>query len=424
MAKYAYLTSIVDHGLTVIDVTDPTTPTYAGGIYGTGSPNYLGGANSIVVKGKYAYLACINDDALTIIDISNPTNPTFSGSIQGAGSPNFLNSAWDIDVLGDYAYVTSAADDALTIINVSDPTNPTLKGAYQQASSLNGASGVSVAGDYTYVTARFGTVDGSFSVVDISDPAVPVEAGYLGSVFGGGAPNYLEGAYGVHAGINKKFPPKYVYVCARDDNVLMAIDVSSPASPVVASVAGLGGSPQFMDDIRGVYVKGNYAYCVSYTGDAMSIYDISDPTNIAYVSGGTISGAGSPNYLQNAFGIVVSGDYAYITSELDHSLTIVDVSTVSSPTLTGVIRGTGSPNFLGNVRGIALPEPIVFPSRAISRVTGVRHVYRANALPQDTYNIILIIGGISVYSNYVRRLKIGPLGEWTPPVDIPELPEG
>ncbi len=64
------------------------------------------------------------------------------------------------------------------------------------------------------------------------------------------------------------------------------------------------------------------------------------------------------------------------------------------------------------------------PSRAISRVTGIRHVYRANALPQDTYNIILVIGGISLYSNYVRRLKLGPLGEWTPPVDIPELPEG
>ncbi len=64
------------------------------------------------------------------------------------------------------------------------------------------------------------------------------------------------------------------------------------------------------------------------------------------------------------------------------------------------------------------------PSNALSRVTGIRHVYRANALPQDTYNIILVIGGISLYSNYVKRLKLGPLGEWTPPVDIPELPEG
>ncbi len=64
------------------------------------------------------------------------------------------------------------------------------------------------------------------------------------------------------------------------------------------------------------------------------------------------------------------------------------------------------------------------PSTDLARVTGIRHVYRANALPQDTYNIILVIGGISVYSNYVRRLKLGPLGEWTPPVDIPELPEG
>ena len=66
----------------------------------------------------------------------------------------------------------------------------------------------------------------------------------------------------------------------------------------------------------------------------------------------------------------------------------------------------------------------VLPSGALSRVTGIRHIYRANALPQDTYNVILVIGGISVYSNYVRRLKLGPLGEWTPPVDIPELPEG
>ncbi len=69
----------------------------------------------------------------------------------------------------------------------------------------------------------------------------------------------------------------------------------------------------------------------------------------------------------------------------------------------------------------------ILPSRAITRLTGIRHRFSAGRKKSRTkgrYEIHGVLGGISVFTDYQRRLKIGTprLGEWTPPVDIPELP--
>ncbi len=71
----------------------------------------------------------------------------------------------------------------------------------------------------------------------------------------------------------------------------------------------------------------------------------------------------------------------------------------------------------------------VFPSGTLTRLTGIRHRFsagRPNSGTSARYEIHGVLGGISVFTDYQRRLKIAPprLGEWTPPVDIPELPEG
>ncbi|GAG03683.1 unnamed protein product, partial [marine sediment metagenome] len=130
---FAYIAvNAPDSGLTIINVSDPTLPAYAGGIYGAGAPNFLGSCLDVFIgNGTFnglAYVIATADNGLTIVDITDPTTPTRVGGIYGAGAPNFLSSARGVFVRGDYAYVVSATDNALSVINVSVPAAPTLEG--------------------------------------------------------------------------------------------------------------------------------------------------------------------------------------------------------------------------------------------------------------------------------------------------------
>lgn len=132
---YAYVVSNLDDALSIFRISDPFTPTLVGSIQGGGAPNYLAGARGIQVSGNYAYIAAPQhapppptDDSLTIIDISDPTTPTFAASIRGAGAPNFLDAVSEVYIYGNYAYCAAVGDASLTIIDISDPLNPTFAG--------------------------------------------------------------------------------------------------------------------------------------------------------------------------------------------------------------------------------------------------------------------------------------------------------
>ena len=71
---------------------------------------------------------------------------------------------------------------------------------------------------------------------------------------------------------------------------------------------------------------------------------------------GSIQGAGGPNWLNDATGIYVQDDYAYVASNLDNALTIFDISTPAVPTQVGEIRG--ALNFLSRPRHISLGVPV------------------------------------------------------------------
>jgi len=108
----------------------------------------------------------------------------------------------------------------------------------------------------------------------------------------------------------------------------------------VGAITG-AGSPNYLNGARDVFIVGNYAFIVSYSDDALTIFDISDPTNPVHK--GVITGAGSPNYLNGPYGIYVSGDYAYVASALDNALTIFDISDlVATPAIKSLGRGLSS----------------------------------------------------------------------------------
>jgi hypothetical protein len=119
-----------------------------------------GRPSAVAVQRNYAYLGV--GPRLMVLDVSGPDNPTLVG--QTAVLPNFVQ---DIYVAGDYVYV-ALGDSGLRVIDVSDPATPVEAGAYDTPGT---ASGVHVADDYVYVAAGLS----GLRVIDISDPAHPME---------------------------------------------------------------------------------------------------------------------------------------------------------------------------------------------------------------------------------------------------------
>jgi hypothetical protein len=143
-------------GLQVIDISDPTAPSYAG------SYDTPGDAYGVAISGDHAYVAD-GHSGLQVVDIGDPEAPSYAGSYDTPGS------AFGVAISGDYAYVADY-DYGLLVIDISDPEAPWLAGSYD---TPDRACGVAIAGDHAYVADRYS----GLQVVDISDPTAPSYAG-------------------------------------------------------------------------------------------------------------------------------------------------------------------------------------------------------------------------------------------------------
>ncbi|MBA7555850.1 hypothetical protein ES705_48542 [subsurface metagenome] len=105
----------------------------------------------------------------------------------------------------------------------------------------------------------------------------------------------------------------YAYV-ADYSSGLAVIDVSDPTNP---------GTPVYEATIGpafGVYVSGDYAYVADQAG--LVVIDISDPTNLGTPVHEDTTG--------NAHRVYVSGDYAYV-ADRESGLAVIDISDPTNP---------------------------------------------------------------------------------------------
>ncbi len=110
------------------------------------------------------------------------------------------------------------------------------------------------------------------------------------------------------------------------------------------SVVGSVTDGPKMENARSLYVQGKYAYVTSQTNDSLTIIDISDPTNPVIVAYHTNSTG-----LEQAADIFVKGKYAYIAGLARDALSIIDVSNVTNPKKVSEVRDTS------RLDGIAYP---------------------------------------------------------------------
>ncbi len=362
--QYAYVTAYLGSRLTIVDISNPGSPTIVGSIQ-----NYtnLYGARYVFVSGQYAYVTAFNGNALTIVDVSNPASPTVFGSVQDDTNLRFAESVY---VSGQYAYVAVSdtsvvTGNRLTVVDVSNPASPTVVGSVKDDANLRGAISVFVSGQYAYVAAYR---NNRLTVVDVSNPASPTVVGSVKD------DTNLRSARSVFVS------GQYAYVTAPESNALTVVDVSNPASP---TVIGSVRDNTNLNGARSVYISGQYAYVAAYLGHRLTVVNISNPANPAVVSSvydatkleGSISVfvsgqyayvaglrqvlwenshltivdvsnpvglfvAGSANdgtNLNNPNSVFVSGQYAYVTAYTGNRLTVVDVSNPSSPAVVGSV---------------------------------------------------------------------------------------
>ena len=219
-----------------------------------------------------------------------------------------LDRQEDIQVVGDYAYITNGFANRFTIIDVSDPANPTEAGS---VGSIDYPFGLDVIGNYAYITVRD---DDMLAIYDISNPASPSEVGNTGTL------TNLDWAYDVDVVGN------YAYVAAYARDALTIIDVSNPASP---TEVGSTGPQSRLEGARKVEVIGNYAYVLSDVGVAnrhFNVIDVSNPASpseVGYVDLSPIQ--------RNNRDLAVSGNYAYVTGT--DEVSVIDISNPVSPTI-------------------------------------------------------------------------------------------
>jgi hypothetical protein len=361
--NYAYIASEDNsQELKIIFVGIPSIPFQVGRYNTPGAADGL----EVAVSGNYLYLVTENNatgSELYIFNIILPFFPILVGSLDIGETVN------SIQVSDNYAYLATALNNAeLTVVDITNPSSPTLAASLDLPSNADAAD-IFLLGSYLYI-ATDGAPGADFYVVDVTTPTAPT---ILGSLDIGGAGTAVT-AYGQNAFVGTRIGVQ---------NLITIIDITSPSNPQILSVSdapegwlydlyyanntlygasaynygefqiyeyeteiswrchrqtGIYNTPGVSDG-RDVWVAGNTAYPVTDNnpGAGPEFYglNISDPENP------TLSG--SLNLAAGAYGIYVSGNYAYVASQHNsQELQIVNISNPASPTLVGSYNASGN----------------------------------------------------------------------------------
>lgn len=244
-----YFANENDQTLWVVDVTDPYNPASLGQLmpYGMSFDLFIMGNTVYIPDMVFGLLA---------VDITTPSAPQLLSMTPTGTCP------FGIDVEGDLAAVTANFAQMHTL-DVSDPFAPEVLGFTEQvpdpsANNTYYQVGIDLSGD-TVVTGdwAFQGTKGSIHTFDVTTPSLPEHKGDLNIT--GDHP---------HSPVTRL--GNLVYTGADQ---LLVVDISDPANPVQVGVG-----PSFsVGNISDIKISGTTCYVSCYMGD-LSIVDISNPT--------------------------------------------------------------------------------------------------------------------------------------------------
>lgn len=288
--NYAYVSK--GSWLIVLDISDPVDPVRIGELRMPQNP-----IRNINAIGQYLYVDS------WIVDVTDPSEPYGVDRFLGPIGPvvgNYMYAGWrrckesPPDPPG---FCVAGFTGGLEIRNVSDPVDPVVVGELKYEN--HGLDLVYVAGNHAYAIDHANNL----RVIDVSDPARPMEVGHLEM------PDSLNV-------VNDLFVAgSYAYVTAGAQGIYI-IDVSDPTTPEAVTTYD-------MTNARHIYIIGPYAYVSDprqedeawVTGN-IRILDVSDPNIPQEVGSYSVS-----EWLGT---FVVAGNRLYVLS--DDTLRVLDTS--------------------------------------------------------------------------------------------------
>ena len=261
--NYLYVASQVSDALQIIDVINPSAPIAAWQLINATTLNW---ARWIAKSWNYVYIACDTYDALQVINVTNVAAPVITWTYRNAANWN-LNWARDIKVVWNYAYVSNYDRDSLAIMNISNPAAPTLTSQLQDATNLNWAHQVEISWNYAYVSAY---LNNSVRVINISNPALPTAV-----------TNISWWSYSLTNPRDLLIDWNKLFITSFWLDAVNVADISNPAAPVYITKIIHNIANPLLDWVDGIFKVGNYIYTAVYNSDALEIlkfnYDMTSP---------------------------------------------------------------------------------------------------------------------------------------------------
>jgi choice-of-anchor B domain-containing protein len=360
-------------GISILDVTNPTSPNEIG---------YFEGPNSTWrdLKSYGDYVYCINETGgglqiLNIVEvISDNINPTYIENLDlGFATAHNIY----IDENGRlYVFGANYSNGGAMIFDLnSNPIDPTLLGNYSGSYFHDGM----VRGDTLWGGAIY---NGEFSVVDVSNPANP---------------NLLA---------TQSTPNNFTHNCwiSDDGNTLFTTDEVSSAFVTSYDISDLNNIEE-LDRIQAwsnetdviphnTHVAGDFLV-TSYYRDGVSVVDASHPSNLIevgyYDTSESYSGSGF-NGAWGTYPFLPSGNI--LVSDIENGLFVIEAKYTNASFIEGTISNseTGAPisNVIAQITGTNNPS--------ISALDGF---YESGIANEGTYEIIFSAPGYNTLSQVI-----------------------
>ncbi|PKM91825.1 hypothetical protein CVU82_01300 [Candidatus Falkowbacteria bacterium HGW-Falkowbacteria-1] len=330
--NYIFVTDDRNHFET-LNASNPGSPVHSSLLSGLYSPR------TIFVADNFAYV--LGSNGLIIVDISNPANPVQRGT---ANLGNLGNPNAKFYVSGDYVY--SVVDQYFTIADISDPDNPSFVAEFSRYYDFNPIpvlaqpQGIIVSGSYAYVVnSGYNPGSGIYNALEVFDVSNPLDISLVTRIVSGDA-----GGAVVDVPTNLNIYGNYLYfvntnyyATGDEDLSLEIINISNPASPAHVTNFDLN-STEFP---VGMKIASNKAYIVSVdylpqdqpgTVTIVDISNVSSPVKLDEISNGEDGSEIFPTS-----GIEISGNYAYISNS-NSSMEILNISNPLQIEHHGIIR--------------------------------------------------------------------------------------
>jgi len=236
-----------------------------------------------------------------------------------------LNALQDITVDWSYAYVASNANttDRVTVVDISDPTSPFVEAVVLDNvgwALLNWVNNIQKIWNYIYASA---TTDDAIQVIDVTDPTNPVVGAQILDV-----PTSRE----IDGPRWWAVVWDYFYIATQVGRAVVTIDISNPATPVYVDTDREAENLRWARDLT---ISWDHIIATAYNRDRVTSLDISTADNPVFDD--TIQ---DTTFFNGDWHISASGSYAYVSSNINDSVEVVDISDPSN-----LSRVTSIPNW-------------------------------------------------------------------------------